>query len=322
MPYFLLHLLLILVFGLTIPCANAKSSSLKIVVSTAPIETLVQGILGDKGEITQIVPANMSPHAYTLKPADLVKMYDADVIFWIGPQMETFLVKSIDRLKNTKKVITLIDSQGLQLFPFRTGNNWQSYDQHNHSAVNQQLSANQSMIPSQQMNIDPHIWLDPNNAKKILAAITTTLVELDPVNHDYYVKMLQEKTEELTILDKNIAQELTPIKDKPYLVFHDGYQYLEKHYQLNDQGTVLVNPDVPLSGKQLKEIHEKIQRLKIKCVFSEPQVNEKIAANIVKGTNARLAILDPLDSGLPTGWQGYTALLKKDVRTLLGCLSQ
>jgi len=268
MLYFLSRLILILLCGLPISFANAKSATLKVVVSTAPIETLAQGILGEKGTITQIVPANMSPHAYTLKPSDLAKMYDADVIFWIGPQMETFLVKSIDRLKNNKKIVTLIDSQGLTLFPIRTGNNWQSHDEHHHGSAKQQEPVNQSMVPSQQMNLDPHIWLDPTNANKMLATIATTLADLDPINHDYYVKMLQEKTEELTRLDKNIGQALAPIKDKPYLVFHDGYQYLEKHYQLNDQGTVLVNPDIPLSGKQLKEIHAKFQRLKIKCVFS------------------------------------------------------
>ena len=293
--------------------ASAKSAPLNIVVSIAPLQALAQGILGDKGTVTQLVPANMSPHSYTLKPVDLSRMSNADMIIWIGPQLEFFLNKPIERLQSTKKVLTVIEVPGLTLYNLRVGKNWQASDHDHKDGLTDKLLI-------QPFKLDPHLWLNPDNAIIILDKISTLLQKLDPKNQEYYATQLTNRKKELLAVDNKIKQDLISLNTKPFLVFHDGYQYFEKHYHLDDLGTVMANPEIPLSGKQLQEIHEKIQTAKIICVFTEPQTNEKLANSIVSGTQAHLGMLDPLDSGLPQGWQGYTGLLEKNAAALKKCL--
>lgn len=226
---------------------NVAYSKPIVVVSIASLQALVQGLAGDKVEIIQIIPVNMSPHAYALKPTELSKIQQADAIFWVGPQMEYFLSKLFEKPEIRAKANALIDTEGLRLWTLRQ-------DQERDMLMN-----------ADKMNVDPHIWLDPINAQKMLEAITTVLVSIDPQNKAFYFEALEKRNKELETLDKKLSQQLKPIRNKPYLVFHDGYQYFEKHYGLNSAGTVLLNPEIPLSGKQLKEIHEKIQQLKISC---------------------------------------------------------
>jgi zinc transport system substrate-binding protein len=300
-------------------CAvSVNAAPLNIVVSIAPLQALAEGILGNKGTVTEIVPANMSPHSYTLKPADLIAMSKAKAIIWVGPQLEFFLFKSIENLKSSRPVMTVIDLPGLELLQARTGVNWEG--EHAHSSDYAHSTEKNTLPPSQQYSLDPHLWLNPNNAEIILKQITALVVKLDPANAAYYQNNLKMRLAELNALDKKLKTKLTPIQNKPYLVFHDGYQYFEKYYHLNDLGVVLLNSEVPLSGKQLQETRAKIERLKISCVFKEPHTNDRLADSIVHGTKARLGQLDPLDSGLVTGWQSYPGLLEKDAHALVECL--
>ena len=124
----------------------------------------------------------------------------------------------------------------------------------------------------------------------------------------------------LDALAAELDAELAPLADKPYIVFHDALQYLERRYGLNVVGSISINPDVPPSGKRLRELRRKILALGAVCVFVEPAVDTRLVDNLIEGTTARTATLDPEGGRLEPGPDLYVTLMRRLAADLRGCL--
>ena len=167
-----------------------------------------------------------------------------------------------------------------------------------------------------------HAWLDPINVKAMVAHITAILVAADPTNKKTYKHNSAELDRKLTILDQELKNLLRPLRNDPYIVFHDAYQYFEKRYSLSHVGTILVNPHEQLSAKRLKKFRSLILELGSVCVFSEPQFPSKVVDIITEGTRARVAVLDPLGVALEPGPNLYFDLINQLGNNFAQCLTQ
>jgi zinc transport system substrate-binding protein len=125
----------------------------------------------------------------------------------------------------------------------------------------------------------------------------------------------------LDALAAELGRELQPIADKPYIVFHDAFQYLERRYGLNVVGSVSINPEVPPSAKRLMELRRKVLSLGAVCVFAEPSFDRRLVDNLIEGTTARVGTLDPEGAALEPGPDLYFALMRKLAGSLKSCLA-
>ena len=164
---------------------------------------------------------------------------------------------------------------------------------------------------------DPHIWLDPLNAKVILKEMAKHLIENDQKNASVYKDNLKKANKDLDKLVKQVKSELN--KDFKSIVFHDAYQYFEKRFKVNVLGAVTVNTDVLPGAEQLKEIREIIEHDKVTCVFSEPQFNPDIINAVAKDMNISTGVLDPLGATLTPGKNLYFDLIKNMSKSFKGC---
>ena len=170
------------------------------------------------------------------------------------------------------------------------------------------------------MELDLHLWLDPYNAIAIVRATATALAKADPQNAASYRRNGAELIEDLEALDREIAETLAPIRGRPYLVFHDAYQYFERHYRLSAAGAVAANPERSPGARRLSEIRSKITALGAVCVFTEPQFRPAVVETLIAGSNARTAVLDPLGADLPAGSEAYFAIMRGLAASLRDCL--
>jgi len=283
----------------------------RVVVSIKPIHSLVAAVMEGVGEPYLIVKTAASPHSFSMKPSDARALERAEVVFWVGEELETFLQKSLETLALGAKVISLRDTRGLIMLKRREGG---PFDIHDHGEE-QHGDHEQTRTDT-----DMHLWLDPVNAKAITDEIERTLSSADPDNADRYRSNARTVRGKLDSLVFEVGSELAPVADRPFIVFHDAYQYFEKRFGVTAAGSLVVNPMVISGAARLTEMQSRIKQLGATCVFAEPQFTPRLVRVVTSGTGARARILDPLGADLADGPALYFELIRGMAKTIRACL--
>ena len=154
------------------------------------------------------------------------------------------------------------------------------------------------------------------------AAIAKALIAADPANGDLYRANKAALDQRLEALSAEITADIAAVKDAPFIVFHDAYQYMERRFGLNTVGSITVSPELQPGAARLREIHEKIGELNARCVFAEPQFEPRLVRTVVEGTAAKTGTLDPLGADLKDGPDLYFELMRRNADSLRTCLSE
>jgi zinc transport system substrate-binding protein len=276
------------------------------------------------GEPALIVEGAASPHTYSMKPSNASALQKANIVFWVGHGFEAFLAKPLESLGSGAKVVELDDAPGLEKLKFREGGAFEAHDdgdEHEAGAEGGGDHAHEEGHHDEEGEFDMHLWLDPVNAKAMAAEIEKTLAAADPDNAAIYKTNLDALSTRLDALDKTLTETVTPIKDKPFVVFHDAYQYFEHRYHVKVAGSITVSPEVLPGAERLSEIHAKIVELGATCVFAEPQFEPKLVNVVLEGTPAKSGTLDPEAATLEAGPDLYFQLMEGIGTSLKTCLS-
>ena len=300
--------------------STISKADLKVVTSIKPIHSLASYIMDGVGSPGLIVDGYNSPHSFQLKPSHAKMLEQADIIFWIGEDLENFLEKPLATIAKKAEKIELLEIKGIKKLKFRERNIFEEHeghddhgddakkeehDDHGHDAKKEEHDDHEGHGHGE---YDPHIWLDPINAKVILNEITEHLIENDSKNAATYKSNLAKAISEI---DKLIIDVITETNtDLSYVVFHDAYQYYENRFNVNILGAMTVNPDVMPGAEQIHEIHEVIEHDNVSCILSEPQFNPDIIKSIAKDTSVKTGVLDPLGANLKPGKDLYFDLIR------------
>jgi zinc transport system substrate-binding protein len=326
-----------LLFASTVLLSSpAWADAPNVVVSVKPIHSLVASIMQGVGEPSLIVEGGASPHTYSMKPSNAAALQAAKVVFWVGPGLEAFLDKPLDALGSGAKVIELSEAPGIEKLKFREGGAFEAHDDGDEGHGAEAHGAEEAKHEGHEDHaaeagehdhhhaegeFDMHMWLDPMNAKAMAAEIEKTLADVDPANASAYKANLETFNQRIDALDKSLAETVAPIKDKPFVVFHDAYQYFEHRYQVRVAGSITVSPEVLPGAERLSEIHAKIEELGATCVFAEPQFEPKLINVVIEGTPAKSGTLDPEAASLEAGPDLYFQLMENIGASLKECLS-
>jgi zinc transport system substrate-binding protein len=264
-----------------------------------------------------LLKGNFSPHTYSLKPSDAKKLQYADLVFWGGEALEGFLAKPISSLSKNAEVVSILEINGLKLRSVRT---------ESHIRKSENIKSNSQNTPKNQgaklrSAVDPHIWLDPENAKVITQETVNILSNFDPENAQKFQKNGEKIIVRLNELDQHISSEMNEISDSTYLVLHDAYQYFESRYQLKNAGSITLQLGHFLGVSRLKKVQKMIQTSKVRCIFTEPQYSQKLVKTLLKNTSVKKGILDPIGADILPGPELYFDLLKNLSISLKSCLN-
>lgn len=354
---------------------NAQAASLNVVASIAPIHSLVTGVMKGAGKPHLIIKGAGSPHTYSMKPSDASALSKADIIFWVGPELETFLEHPLETLGKNALQVELMDADGVERLSYRKDGAWEKHmhdhddhheenhgseekehhsdhheehdkhadhdehedhDKHADHEEHDSHSAHEDHEDkhgehhdehadhaehAEHENADAHMWMSPDNAAAMVRTIAKTLSEKDPKNEALYQKNAKDLSEQLSKLSQELSISLKEVKQRPFIVFHDSFQYFEKAFGLNGAGSVTISPEKQPGARRVKEIRKKVMDLGAVCIFSEPQFAPKIVKVLAENTKANIGVLDPLGSDIEPGPKHYFALLRKNASALKTCLS-
>lgn len=310
-------------FGLPVMGAGAAHAdeAPAVVVSIKPIHSLVAGVMEGVGEPQLTIQGAGSEHSYALRPSQAQALARADVVFWIGEDLEAFLAKPLEALSDGAMVVALSDVEGLRLLATREGGTWQGHDAEDHGEhAHEDAHEHEHEEEHGHGEIDMHVWLDPQNAAVMVGAIAAALGAADPGHAAIYEANAAKVAADLARLDGELAETLAPIRSRPFVVFHDAYQYFEERYGLSALGSITVDPQRAPGAGRLRELRAELEEHEVACVFAEPQFRPALVDTVVEGTRAGTGVLDPLGADLTAGPDQYGRLLRALAGALVDCL--
>lgn len=302
----------------------------RVAVSIKPLHSLVAGVMAGVAEPELVISSNVSPHGFSLKPSDATLLSEADVVFWVGPELESVLQAPIETLAENAVSVPVLNAPGLQLLHYRDPHDHgddeghKTHDDHSNHTTDDEHSDHGNHYGHDHQGhelIDPHVWLDPLNAKLIVRHIAEELAELNPENRLAYVRNREIVTNWLDTLHGEISGLLDPVSSRPFVVFHDGYQYFETRYQLNNLGSLRLQPETSPGAKHVREMQVLVREKKVACVFTEPQFDNRLAYTVIEGSDAKTAIVDPVGSMNAPGLNLYFEMMQGLARAFVQCLS-
>lgn len=298
--------------------SGAALAETKVVVTSKPIHALVASVMAGIGTPELLVDGTASPHSYAMKPSDAQKVHSADVFFRVAEELEPFTAKLVAGLPSFVRVVSLIEAPGLKRLPRREGGAFEVHKEHGHR---HEHGHDHDDDDDEHAATDPHVWLDPENAKTMVGHIADVLATLMPQKATALRANAEAEIGRISAMSDELGRELAPVAGRPFIVYHDAYQYFERRYGLTAAGSVTVSPDLPPSGKRLQELRRKIASSGAVCVFAEPYFSPRVTDVLVEGTNARIGTLDPEGTTLTPGPGLYHTLMRNLARDFKTCLA-
>ncbi|QVN01800.1 zinc ABC transporter substrate-binding protein [Pseudomonas rhodesiae] len=293
------------VFVTSLFIAGAAQADVKVLTSIKPLQLIAAAVQDGVAVPEVLLPPGASPHNFALRPSDVRRVQSVNLLYWIGPDMETFLPRV---LKNrTATTVAVQDLPGMQLRRF-------AEDSHSHADEDEH---DHDHRPG---SVDAHLWLSTVNARVIAARMASDLASADPANAARYQSNAKAFAARLDALDARLKKRLAGIGDKPYFVFHEAFDYFEAAYGLKHAGVFSVAAEVQPGAQHVAAMRTRLQEVGKTCVFSEPPLRPRLAETLVAGLPVKLAELDALGGYTPATAQGYEQVLEKLGNDLAGCL--
>lgn len=330
---------------------HSLADSPKVAVDIAPLHSLVSQVMDGVNQPDLIIPAEASPHHYTLRPSQARALADSEIIFWVGEELTPWLEKAMDNVASSAKKVSMLDLESTTTYSFREGatfekhehhddhevveNAHQEHDEHEIGLIDRFLSLFSSENHDYEEHdhekhddhdehmhegVDPHAWLDPQNAKIWITEITAILSKHDPDNSKTYQSNASKASAELDNLIKQTQDTVSNLGDLKFIVFHDAYQYFEKRFGIAATGSISLGDAEDPSPSRVEAIRDTVKNLKVTCVFAEPQYDAGLVENVFEGSNiASISVMDPLGAEIKTGKMHYSELIQKMAMSLSQC---
>lgn len=327
---------------------KASTASPQVIVSIKPIHSLVASVMAGIAVPDIMIDGANSPHDFALTPSQANKLSKADLVFWVGPELETSLSKPIKTIGQQARAIELMETKELLKFDFREDADFDvaagkatdhddhkhgqkdDHDDHKHGQKDDhddhkddhRAASGHHDHAHHAHGVDPHIWLDPVNAQLLVTRIAAELSRADPANKARYQANAAATKTGLKQLIGQLETLMEPISNRRFIAFHDAYYYFEKRFAVTAAGTVTVNPEIMPGPRRIRQIKEKIKAAGVTCIFAEPQFSPRIVKVIAAESEAQTAVLDPLGAGLTAGPGLYAKLLTNMATAMSDCLAK
>ncbi|QPO07398.1 zinc transport system substrate-binding protein [Sulfitobacter pontiacus] len=326
----------------------------RVATDIAPIHSLVSMVMQGAGSPDLIIPPGASPHSYAMRPSEARAVAKADLVVWVGPSLAPWLEEPMSSLAQGAERLTLQDVEGIRLLTNRSGVAFEAHDHGDHEGqdhaehddhgdheghddhkghddhadhddhdhdVHEEADAHEGHNHAPGA-LDPHIWLDPQNAIVWLDAIAASLSAQDPENAALYADNAAQAQAQLVDLQADIQAELTPLRGQKFVVFHDAYHYFEARFDVEASAAISLSDGAAPSAARLAEVRDVVKDTQAACVFTEPQFNAGLVDALQDGTALKSASLDPIGAALEPGVDMYPALLRDLAAAFSSCLAK
>lgn len=264
---------------------QSQDKKLSVYTSFYPMYDFASKIGGDKIDAVNMVPAGTEPHEWEPTAADIAGLEEASVFIYNGAGMEHWVEDVLESIQNDS-LIAVEASKGLTLLEGHHDDEEEHSEEEEHSDEDEHSHG----------EFDPHVWLDPMNAKAEMESIKNSFIQADPDNKDYYEANYTKYAGEFDALDKEFRDAITSLPNKDIIVAHQAFGYLCSAYGLNQVPVEGLAPDSEPDPARVAEIIEFAKEHDVKVIFFEELVSPKVAEVIASAIGAKTDVLSPVEA--------------------------
>ena len=290
---------------------SANADGPRVVADIAPIHSLVSMVMDGVGQPQLLVPQNISPHHYSMRPSEAEALQEAKLVVYVGHDMSPWLEPVLETLAASASALDLSKVDNIMQLAYREGPIFDDHDEEGHD----------DHAHHDHDGVDPHMWLDPMNAKLWLHAIASELTRIDPKNADRYDENARSSSRTITLAMAQAEGHLASGKDNGFLVYHDAYQYFEKRFNRVAVGSISLGDASKPSTKRLRELKVLFEEEGVSCVLTEPQYSSKIVDSVFGGFKPTVGVVDPIGIDLELGATLYPELLENIALSIAQCVN-
>ena len=304
-----------------------KAEVPRVVADIAPVHSLVSMVMKGVGEPKLLVPQNVSPHHYAMRPSEAKALQEANLVVYVGHDMSPWMEPLFETVAASADALDLSEVDGVLALPYREGPvfgddvNHEGHDHEEEGHDEHEEEDHDDHAHHDHDGNDPHMWLDPENAKIWLDAIASELGHIDPENADRYSLNAKSAKQQITREMHHIEEHLAAVQDKGFLVFHDAFQYFEKRFGIAAVGSISLGDASKPSASRLRELKHLFEEQAITCVLSEPQFSSKLVDNVFGGYKLHIGVVDPIGIDLKLGPALYPVLLENIALGIAECVN-
>lgn len=284
-------------------------ADIRVLTSIKPLELLVRAVATDDMHVSTLVAPGSSPHNYSLTPSKRRALQSADIIFWVGPDMETFLSRLLTGEGFAERSVTLMQPDANN-----EGTNTEEHNQHpgnGHSHEHHHAEGE-----------DPHIWVDPEQAITMAETIRDTLATLDGANKPALDRNLDIFRTSIEAKQAQIQKQLAPMQNASLFAYHSAFTRFAEHYNLTVKGVLTLNPDLSPGARHIADIQSRLRDVNRPCLLTEPQFNRQWWRSITEGLHVSFSTWDPLATDIEATKNGYAVFQQSIADAVLGCLEE
>ncbi|QUE76121.1 zinc ABC transporter substrate-binding protein [Stutzerimonas stutzeri] len=304
-------------------------AEIEVLASIKPLQLIAAAVQDGVGKPAVLLPPGASPHHYAMRPSDVRQIRRADLLYWIGPDMEAFLAPVLKGRKGPSVAMQSLPELTLRHFG-ETASEHEAehdhhaepaHDEHAHEAADVHADDHDEHDHAHRPgSLDAHLWLLPANAVAIAERMAQDMARADPANAERYRANLAAFKQHLGALDERLGQRLGQVRTKPFFVFHEAYEYFEAAYGIKHAGVFSGGGEAQPGARHVAAMRERLEQAGPSCVFYEPPVRPRLADSLTRGLPVKVAELDALGYDIDASAGGYEQLIDDLGNSLAGCL--
>lgn len=321
-------------YSLAMACAMMATplaaQDLRVTTDFQVTHSLVSMVMGETGTPDLLLDQGGDPHSFQLRPSQARNLADAELIFWMGPDMTPWMARAIAGVEAQGEVVTLLEAEGLRLQDYAQGHahddHGHSHDDHGHSHDDHGHSHDDHGHAHDHGHshdgTDPHAWMNTDNIAVWLDLIAAELAEHDPANAETFAANASAAGAEIAELANELQAILAPVGDAPLIMFHDAYGYLARQFGLNIAGTIALGDAAAPGAQRLSELRDQLRDAGAVCIFPEVNHSSRYIDMVIEGTEVRVgAELDPEGVTLEPGAGLYPTLMRNMAQAIADCVA-
>ena len=277
------------IIATTVLASNLASAQVSIATTVRPLQLIAESIVGESGTVTSIVGRQDSPHQFVLTPSDRLAIASADLLIWIGPELEVYLADFLNDESRSGSIITVLENPALTIHKIND-------------------------------EIDAHFWLNSDNGIALAKEIKDRLIEIDQAQAAQYQSRFESFVAEIETTNRDLTERFSTSHNN-YLVYHNAYQYFERQFGLQHSVALLADPETQPGIQHILRTRELVENSMPNCLLVEPESSMELATTLTDGMDIRTVSVDHLGYDVLPSDNPYRQLLLQVAESFESCIN-
>lgn len=286
---------------------QAPTGKPKVAVSIYPVYDLVRQVAGPDADVALLLPPGKNEHTFDPTPKDVEEVSKSQIGVMVGLGLDPWMEKLMKDAAPKARVLKVGDRVPSRPIEAEAVGEEEAHAAHGGKDDDDDHDHEKGAI-------DPHVWLDPQNARLVVRAFAEEISKIDASHANDYRARADAVDKELEALDAELEARAKSLPKKGFVTFHGSFGYFAKRYGLSVLAVIEPYPGSTPTGAYVQKVLAVVKAKQVPALYSEPQLDPRPAKVLSDEAKIPLGVLDPVGGGPET--DTYAKMLRYDMSQL------